>query len=450
MDCEISMAHMITAPKVMINNHEHYNYSMPEDCIDFNLAENGFINFFAGYYFNGNNSFFSLNQIFRDANNNITAIKHIDKIYKKNDDEKADYIYVYTDGTSTGSISGATKMFDRVWIENPGMSTNNYLYYFEIPANAGEYALGSVNGKVGAYLLYLDIGANAQKLNRTTITQKSTVVQSDFVYPNGISIITNDTTIKPSEISLDASTSSVFKFGNVSGEKTIAVSRSAVGINYQTDLSDAVPIYVPRTVTVTKNSTAIQATAVRTTTSIYSQIQYIDHNVSTGDIFETNIQMITTDGVSAAPTYTIYKIGEDDTTSGFTRVLVDQTVAKPDWKLYVVVNGKNVLVDLTSASDTNANAIKNQLTTIANTEVTAANTCLDYEYDTATAATNTYAIHINMTLDNNELYYYKFTGDNITVTTNDTGEITVYITKRDTNYTFIINGTARTANFVLE
>ena len=34
------------------------------------------------------------------------------------------------------------------------------MFYFSIPCNSGEYALGSVSGKTGAYLCYLDIAAN--------------------------------------------------------------------------------------------------------------------------------------------------------------------------------------------------------------------------------------------------------------------------------------------------
>ena len=34
------------------------------------------------------------------------------------------------------------------------------IYYLEIPVNEGEYALGSSSTGAGAYLLYLDIGAN--------------------------------------------------------------------------------------------------------------------------------------------------------------------------------------------------------------------------------------------------------------------------------------------------
>ena len=40
----------------------------------------------------------------------------------------------------------------------------NALYYFEIPLNAGDYAIGSTtNDNTSAYVLYLDIGANGDK-----------------------------------------------------------------------------------------------------------------------------------------------------------------------------------------------------------------------------------------------------------------------------------------------
>ncbi|MGN1099573.1 MAG: hypothetical protein ACI4S9_04460, partial [Christensenellales bacterium] len=104
----------------------------------------------------------------------ITAIKEIDKIYKwANAAEEAAtyYVYRFTDGTYTdadGNYTGATALpdgygstpaFDMSWVKNPTI-VDDTVYYFEIPCNAGEFALGSVNGKTGAYLFYLDVGAN--------------------------------------------------------------------------------------------------------------------------------------------------------------------------------------------------------------------------------------------------------------------------------------------------
>ena len=56
MDAVISMDHLIVADKVTINGEVYYNYEMPEDSIDFQLAERGYINFFAGTYYNNTES----------------------------------------------------------------------------------------------------------------------------------------------------------------------------------------------------------------------------------------------------------------------------------------------------------------------------------------------------------------------------------------------------------
>lgn len=474
MESTINIQHIITADWVSINGSDYIqNYQLPEDCIDFNLKEKGKVNFFAGTYFTDNNSFFSYNEIQRDANNNIVAIRAISEIYSDGN-ESHSYVYKYSDGkysvpysiekvngetvkktlsggtytpysTQNSLPSGYSSIFKTSWIGKQNSKyTTNRIYYFEVPTNEGEYALGSVANGKGAYLLYLDIGANAQQLNRTEITQKSTVTQYDYAYPKGIAIITDNTTIDDAinSASLNAANSSVLQIKTVNGQKTIAVSRiSTTSINAVTDI-DVTSTYIPRTQTLTKNSGAMTATAVKTTTSIYSQILYIDHNVTTGDIFETTIQKVN----SEAPTYKIYKIGEGHTTTGFTPVEIDTTAQKPAWKLYRIVNNKNVLVDLTSASDTNATAIKTQLTNIAASTGT---TILEYEYDALTSATNTYAIHINMTLDNNELYYYKFTGDDVTVTTDNVGGTIIYVNVSNTTYTFRLLNNDHTANLVV-
>ena len=74
-------------------------------------------------------------------------------------------------------------MFDTDWIERPSGLITNAMYYFEIPVNAGEYALGSVekqgneSERYGAYLCYLDIGTSAA-------THTSMLGTIDFVYDN--------------------------------------------------------------------------------------------------------------------------------------------------------------------------------------------------------------------------------------------------------------------------
>ena len=175
MDAAISTNHTLRARQAKILGQTYYDYELPEDSIDFNVYQRGKISFFAGEYFTNNNAFFSLHRIFRDSNNNITSIKEISEIYAHSlRPNKTNYVYKFTDNTYTnanGTYTGettrdsnysSTPVFKTSWIKAPsGLSTSSQrLFYFSIPCNAGEYALGSVSGKTGAYLCYLDIAAN--------------------------------------------------------------------------------------------------------------------------------------------------------------------------------------------------------------------------------------------------------------------------------------------------
>ena len=160
MPANININHLVTADYTLINGEEKTNYEMPASSIDFNVVEKGCINFFAGTYFSGNNSFFSLHHIERDANDKITSIQEIAEIYKSSDESK-DYIYKYTNGSYTASLtSDYSLVFSTNRIKKQNSVTTDAVYYFEIPVNAGEFALGSVDGGTGAYLMYLDIASN--------------------------------------------------------------------------------------------------------------------------------------------------------------------------------------------------------------------------------------------------------------------------------------------------
>lgn len=192
MNATISKDSLVVAPSIMINGQTYTDYQMPKDTIDFNLKEKGYINFFAGTYFSGNNSFFSLHRIERYQEgdqlpegmkvNDIKTIKEIIEIYG-NGNKRSPYIYKLSDGTNTtyeswtyypsgklkqhdtySSIpTGYSRVFDTAWIKKQSELTDKAVYYFEIPADAGEYALGSVSGGTGAYLMYLDIGTGGSE-----------------------------------------------------------------------------------------------------------------------------------------------------------------------------------------------------------------------------------------------------------------------------------------------
>jgi len=170
MNTAISTSHIITAESVLINGKTYANYQLPESCIDFNVYQKGTIVLYAGDYYGGNSCFFSLNQVFRNNKNEITEIKEITEIYSRNGaSDKESYVYKYSDNTFSKTIANSdlaanyTCVFKTQWLTNPNNNrsfSNDYIYYFEIPCNKGEYALGSVSGRDGGYLLYLDIASN--------------------------------------------------------------------------------------------------------------------------------------------------------------------------------------------------------------------------------------------------------------------------------------------------
>lgn len=189
MSGEISMNNIVTASYALINGDEYYNYQFPANSIDFTIPQKGKINFFAGTYFSGNNSFFSLHEIHRDDNHNITAIKEIIEIYGT-DDPGDPYIYKYGDNTwSATKTSDYSLLFATSRIKKQNSLTSNAVYYFEIPANEGEYALGSVSGGTGAYLMYLDLSANKQKVIRTEVIETWQDEKITSEVPNGVAIV---------------------------------------------------------------------------------------------------------------------------------------------------------------------------------------------------------------------------------------------------------------------
>lgn len=219
MDANISKNHLIEAEYVRIKNQEYHKedgYELPEDAIDFHLQRKGYVNFFAGTYYTKNNAFFSLHEIERNGSK-ISNIREISEIYENPTAKQAQsYVYKYNDETYSvpflhGSRQGVkydlngnpltnttptkakpegyTKtVFKTSWIGKTSSRLENYCaYYFEIPTNEGEYALGSVPEADGAYLCYLDIGANAQRTDITEFHEIKTISVYAYTYPKGVS-----------------------------------------------------------------------------------------------------------------------------------------------------------------------------------------------------------------------------------------------------------------------
>ncbi len=189
MNAAIGTNNIYTAPKATINGVTYTNYQMTANSIDFKTKSKGHIAFFAGSNYNNSvKNFFSLHEIVRDANNPcaISEIREISKIYSSGDD----YVYLYKDGgVSAGEVSDLNDEnleFDCGWINNTngnGYMVKKAIYYFEIPVNKGEFALGSASTGDGGYLLYLDIGANG---NQTPTGTNYTMDKVRFVNYSGI------------------------------------------------------------------------------------------------------------------------------------------------------------------------------------------------------------------------------------------------------------------------
>ena len=201
-----------------LKGEPYEGYEVPTNCIDFHLYDRGFINFAAGSYYTAenpaNNSFFSIYEIIREPNDplSIKEIKEISAIYAMVEGTGSNkqivttekYIYAYV-GEETPELStGYEMVFDCRWITHPNDTSfygsdskvgptawaNTRAFYFEVPVNAGEYAIGSTKDRTGAYLVYLDLAANAQLYERTKDYEEITEGATDATVPQGVDWLT--------------------------------------------------------------------------------------------------------------------------------------------------------------------------------------------------------------------------------------------------------------------
>lgn len=200
----VSPSNVLVIDDAKINGSVKDNYPLLKGSIDFTFPEKGYINFFAGTYnsSNANCNFFSIYKISRNSSNAITKVSEILAVYDKagtsnhifklhdldSSGNKTGSAY-YSDGS--GSEAGMTKVFD-VEAALHGTGVNNALYYFEVPVNAEEYALGMVNGSSntlqGAYLIYLDLGINADPKDEVS-AYSITTIRTGSSFPLGVDFI---------------------------------------------------------------------------------------------------------------------------------------------------------------------------------------------------------------------------------------------------------------------
>jgi len=383
MNASISKDHLITAPYVSINGKDYSNYELPEDSIDFRLRDKGYINFFAGTYYSNNDSnndsFFSLHRIFRNEDNTIADIKEISKVYRYTADatlgKRYAYVYQYTDGTysapywlrniggkstkcqvgtttpmtdaeinatTTTAPTGYTSIFDTSWIKKQSSLTKNAVYYFEVPVNEGEFALGSVTGGTGAYLMYLDIGANAQRTDRTTINEIKTTNTYEYAYPNGVSFVDSTTA------TVTASDSVGLTLSPSSYQGAISVKRTDTTVAYTNTSNTGISAcFIGDSVTLTGNGTTITTeTYVSLVTETEKSQTILDYNTTTDEETKT-IYKEDKDGNKTT------QINDGEATSGWGDADVEIEPGTDGWHTEAVVknvyvNGKSVTVTVNS------------------------------------------------------------------------------------------------------
>lgn len=473
MDATISTSNTIKAPWVKVADKDpknlaegenpfstYTNFEMPEDSIDFHFKENGIINFFAGTYYTGNNAFFSLHQIERykagdtipqgKSVNDIKSIKEIEYIYENTQaSTKAEYPYVYKfKGSSTYSTGTAgTQLFSTSWITNPTISHSDAAYYFEIPANKGEYALGAVGGKKGAYLMYLDLGANANKIARTQVSEHFTTIDEKYDYPLGVAFVPSITVNSSGLIDINPldSVNVVVQpgyTGTVDIERSSATAATAT-ISNSAQQAKVSAGYYKDTISFTDGTNPLKTLPKERITTEHKRVELLDYGITFLTMTRTVVEqaVITTEKwgvVQGTPTTSTtikqYAYNADGSLNASKTYTTTQDESKikvynPDDPQFPGEPYDDPKTEIFALYDNT-----NTTPTYDICFTTESGTTVEFKFDLAYTAIN-------------NSYYYQVNGYNITIRV--VGEnVVVTITNGLTSYTFKINGTAANSGTV--
>ena len=492
MNASISKDKLVDASNVSIlgTNYTTQKYQLPVNSIDFNLKEKGYINFFAGTYFSSDvDTFFSLHQVFRSAPTNtlvgISNIKEIAAIYGNTSKQNYSYIYQYKGNTATyskpyrfdgtgakyelsandagttpyaanyeltdistyTSTYGYTKLFDTDWITNYNSSgtriralNQSYLYYFELPMNDGEFCLGSVEGASGGYLLYLDIGANAAKTNRTILYEKFSLVESSYKYPIGVSLKTLPTTYTQGVATIDVnavvddsdSACLVIK-ATATGEYSIDRNSGDVELS-RGQAANAPPVYSGEDIDLIhekNDDTPINPVAISRTSYDAIRMQYYDYFINTNTLCVTTFTDYTTDGVNYTRTIEQSKYTGTLATGDPLSTFVYDTSKSKDERDSMNVYNTNNGIKYTSADIINRSTVQITESKIPTTEIIEFKIFQD---GGSTYDDNTSVVLIVDTSISQTETFYTYNGFAI-VLTPDAGTITVKVVDYETGFT---------------
>ena len=145
-----------------IGNKTLKNYEAIDGALNFTVQNSVTITAIAATNFSqsGPHSLFYLYKVERNADNSISNVVEIKTIHKNLNPQNGELLYAYN--LSNADSSKYTLLYDSSTMNE--LKEAGAAYYFEIPVNAGDYAIGCKTGdSAGAYLMYLDIGANGDQ-----------------------------------------------------------------------------------------------------------------------------------------------------------------------------------------------------------------------------------------------------------------------------------------------
>ena len=160
--------------KICKKEYEPNTYEFVPGALNFTVEKEGFITSISGGYYN-NYSKESLFELFRVERNNgkIISLKKVNKIYKNGNKTILNY-----EGEQASSLGELLFDFTKITGDNACLDAFK-AYYFEFPVVPGDYVIGKNkdSDSRNAYLMYLDIGANASLVEET----RKALTNVDFV-----------------------------------------------------------------------------------------------------------------------------------------------------------------------------------------------------------------------------------------------------------------------------
>lgn len=157
--------------------HVQSKYQFVKGGLNFTLRKSGYITAILGTFYQQEytkESLFDLYKVVR-TNGKIDSLVKIDNVYKDNETGAISY--------DPSDTTGKTKVFSFGPLTKNNPLVHGAAYYFEIPVIAGDYVIGAAGDSTSynAYLMYLDIGANASDDTTEKPTKKYNIDSVDFV-----------------------------------------------------------------------------------------------------------------------------------------------------------------------------------------------------------------------------------------------------------------------------